>query len=198
MSLVKVRRWCRAIHTFFFSCDEITVTLEDVANQLLLPILGDMDPNDIKLSAEEEDVEAELKKRMSGNAKLSHWVGGFSKASTAVRRVAFVTFWLSYCWVGLKPCGHHAVEFFDKGVGFSWRAYKDLGSGFTYANLAMGLLMAIARTTTLLIAFDKRMITYLSATNAGWLPSLANEGICYSHYSAYRVRRQLRLEQHTQ
>ena len=38
-----VHWWCSATHTFFFSCGEITVTLEDAANQLLLPILGDMD-----------------------------------------------------------------------------------------------------------------------------------------------------------
>ena len=48
------------------------MTLEDVANQLLLPILGDMDPSAIKLSPKEEVVEAELKKGISDNAKLSH------------------------------------------------------------------------------------------------------------------------------
>ena len=36
-------QWCTTTHTFFFSCGEVTVTLEDVANQLLLPILGDVD-----------------------------------------------------------------------------------------------------------------------------------------------------------
>ena len=39
-----VHRWCAATHTFFLSYGEITVTLEDMANQLLLPILGDVDP----------------------------------------------------------------------------------------------------------------------------------------------------------
>ena len=48
------------------------MTLKDVANQLLLPILVDTDPNNIKLSVEEEAIEAELKKGMSGNTKLSH------------------------------------------------------------------------------------------------------------------------------
>ena len=46
--------WCTATHTFFFSRGEITVTLEDVANQLLLPILGDVDPGSLELSLEEE------------------------------------------------------------------------------------------------------------------------------------------------
>ena len=30
-----VRQWCTTTHTFFFSCSELTITLEDVANQLL-------------------------------------------------------------------------------------------------------------------------------------------------------------------
>ena len=65
------RRWCTTTHTFFFSCGELTVTLEDVADQLLLPILGDTDPAALKLSPEEEAIKAELRKRMAGNAKLS-------------------------------------------------------------------------------------------------------------------------------
>ena len=61
--------WCSASYTFFLSCGKITMTLEDVVNQLLLPILSDMDPSNIVLSTEEE---AELRKGMSGNVKLSH------------------------------------------------------------------------------------------------------------------------------
>ena len=72
-----VRRWHTATHTFFLSCNEITVTLENVTNQLLLPILSDVDPNGKELSLDEEGVEDELKKRMSGNMKLPHWVGAF-------------------------------------------------------------------------------------------------------------------------
>ena len=43
-----------------------------MANQLLLPILGDVDPATIELSSKEEAIEVELKKRMTGNAKLSY------------------------------------------------------------------------------------------------------------------------------
>ena len=68
------------------------MTLEDMANQFLLPILGDVDPGALELSPEEEAVEAELRKGMSGNVKLSHWDGSFSKASVAVCHVAFITF----------------------------------------------------------------------------------------------------------
>ena len=63
-----VRRWCTTTHTFFVSCGELTVTLEDVANQLLLPILGDVDPATIELSPKEEGDQ----KRMTENAKLSY------------------------------------------------------------------------------------------------------------------------------
>ena len=103
-----VHRWCTATHTFFLSCGEITVTLKDVANQLLLPILGDVDPSAMELSPEKEAVEAELKKGMSGNAKLSHWVGAFSKASDVVHRAAFVEFWICKFIFGSHP--HYAVK----------------------------------------------------------------------------------------
>ena len=86
----------------------IIVTLEDVANQLLLPILGDVDPSDMELSPLEKAVEVELKKGISGNVKLSHWVGAFSKASNVVRRVAFVAFWLCKFIFGSHP--HYAVK----------------------------------------------------------------------------------------
>ena len=61
-----------ALPIFFFSCGELTITLEDVANQLLLPILGDTNLATLEFSSEEEAIEAELRKRMAGNAKLSY------------------------------------------------------------------------------------------------------------------------------
>ena len=103
-----VCRWCTTTHIFFLSCGEITVTLEDVANQLSLPILGNVDPSGMELFPEEEAVEAKLKKGMSGNAKLLHWVGAFSKASDVVRCVAFVAFWLYKFIFDSHP--HYAVK----------------------------------------------------------------------------------------
>ena len=43
-----------------------------MANQLLLPILGDVDLGALELSSNKVAVEAELRKGMSGNVKLSH------------------------------------------------------------------------------------------------------------------------------
>ena len=105
-----VRRWCSATHTFFLSCGEITMTLEDVANQLLLPILSDVNLSNIELSIKEEAVELELRKGMSGNVKSSHWVGAFSKASDVVRHAAFVAFWLCKFIFGSHP--YYAVKLF--------------------------------------------------------------------------------------
>jgi len=103
-----VRRWCTATHTFFLSCGEITATLEDITDQLLLPILGDMDPCAIEVSPKKEVMEAELKKGMSGNAKLSHWVEAFSKASDTIRCAAFIAFSLCKFIFGSHP--HYAVK----------------------------------------------------------------------------------------
>ena len=84
------------------------MTLKDVANQLLLPILRDVDPATLELSPEEEAVETKLKKRMSGNAKLSYWVSSSSKFSESSHRATFVVFWLCKFVFGSHP--HYAVK----------------------------------------------------------------------------------------
>ena len=84
------------------------MTLEDMVNQLLLPILDDVDPGGLELSLEEEAMEAELKKKMNGNAKLSYWVNSSSKISVATRCAAFVVFWLYKFIFGSHP--HYAVK----------------------------------------------------------------------------------------
>ena len=89
------------------------MTLEDVANQLLLPIFGDANPGALELSPKEEAVEVELKKRMSGNVKLSFWASSPSKISVAARRAAFITFWLCKFIFGSHP---HFGHFLDFGV----------------------------------------------------------------------------------
>ena len=73
-----------------------------------LPLLGDANPDALELSLEEEAVEAKLKKRMSGNAKLSFWDSSTSKISVAAHRVAFITFWLCKFIFGSHP--HYAIK----------------------------------------------------------------------------------------
>ena len=45
---------------------------------------------------------------MNGNARLSHWVEAFSKASVTARRAAFVTLWLYKFIFGSYP--HYAIK----------------------------------------------------------------------------------------
>ena len=59
----------------------------------------------------------------------------------------------------------------------------------------MGSFVNTVGTTTPLAGFDEIGITYLAATNTGWLPYLANEGVRFVHYPANRVRRQFGLDQ---
>ena len=86
-------------------------------------------------------------------------------------------FLLAFRWSGLKPIGYSVVESFDEGVGFSWRAYRNLGANYTCIDSAMGSFVDTVGTTTPLAGFDETGITYLAATNAGWWPYLADEGL---------------------
>ena len=71
----------------------------------------------------------------------------------------------------------------------------NLSTGYTCVDSVKGLFADITRTTTPFTAFDERGVTYLVATNIGWLPYLVDEGIRFVHYSANRVRRQFVLDQ---
>ena len=75
-------------------------------------------------------------------------------------------FLLAFRWSGLKPIGYSVVESFEEGVGFSWRAYRNLGTGYTCADSVMGPFVDAVGTTTPLVGFDETGITYLAATNA--------------------------------
>ena len=102
-----LRRWCPATHTFFLAWGEFTVTIEDVANLLMLPILGDVDPTRLRLIAAESVIEEELIEGFGGKgasfgwhlAKHSTWVTTFRRKSDEskkyIRRATFVAFWLT-------------------------------------------------------------------------------------------------------
>ena len=102
---------------------------------------------------------------------------------------------LAFRWSGLKPIDYSVVESFDEGVGFSWRAYRHFSTGYTCVDSTMGSFVDTVGTTTPLAGFDEIGITYLAATNTGWLPYLADEGVKFVHYPANRVRRQFGLDQ---
>lgn len=60
-----VRRWSPFLHTFFFFVGELTITLEDVINNFLLPVFGDENPFDIQLSVDDLVVKEQLFKQFS-------------------------------------------------------------------------------------------------------------------------------------
>lgn len=74
-------------------------------------------------------------------------------------------------------------------------ACKDFSIGYTCADSVMGPFIGTTSTTTILVAYNEKGITYLATTNVGWLPYLPNEGLWYVHYSAHRVRRKFGLKQ---
>uniref|UniRef100_A0A2N9GWQ1 Aminotransferase-like plant mobile domain-containing protein n=1 Tax=Fagus sylvatica TaxID=28930 RepID=A0A2N9GWQ1_FAGSY len=107
-----VRRWCPSTHTFFFAHGELTVTLEDVENHWLLPILGDQDPAEIALSPEESKIEAVLADYIGRKnvalgtqaARFNSWMEHFLRIEdSSIRRAAFISYWLSKCVFGEHP-----------------------------------------------------------------------------------------------
>uniref|UniRef100_A0A2N9GH14 Aminotransferase-like plant mobile domain-containing protein n=1 Tax=Fagus sylvatica TaxID=28930 RepID=A0A2N9GH14_FAGSY len=107
-----VRRWCPSTHTFFFAHGEMTVTLEDVENHWLLPILGDQGPADLILSPEELEIESALADYIGRKnialgtqaARFKAWMEHFNRETEpSIRRAAFVAYWLSKCVFGEHP-----------------------------------------------------------------------------------------------
>ena len=99
-----VRRWCPSLHTFFFSVGELTITLEDVVNNFLLPVFWDEDPFDICLFEEDLEVENKLFSHFGGvtaspggkPARMGRWVMTLLREKDKeVRRAGFQAFWLS-------------------------------------------------------------------------------------------------------
>jgi hypothetical protein len=94
-----LRKWCPSTHTFFFAWGELTVTLEDIANHWMLPILGEHSFSGIKLSAEEEEVAAALRRHSS--TRINSWPALFvHREEISVRRATFILYWLCKCIFG--------------------------------------------------------------------------------------------------
>ena len=97
-------RWCPSLHTFFFSIGELTITLEDVVNNLLLPVFGDENPFDINLSNDDLEVEDKLFSHFNGRTaspsrkptRMGKWVMNlYREKDKAVRRARFLALWLN-------------------------------------------------------------------------------------------------------
>ena len=138
-----VRRWCPSTHTFFFAHGEMTVTLEDVENHWLLPILGDQDPTELKLSPEELKIEAALADYIGRKnvalgtqaARFNSWMEHFNRfEDPSIRRATFVAYWLSKCIF----CEHPAYSI--KPLYFPLAVKIAAGVCFPLAPLLLGQL----------------------------------------------------------
>uniref|UniRef100_A0A2N9HPS0 Aminotransferase-like plant mobile domain-containing protein n=1 Tax=Fagus sylvatica TaxID=28930 RepID=A0A2N9HPS0_FAGSY len=128
-----LRRWCTSTHTFFFSWGELTITLEDVENHWLLPVLGDMDPFAVEMSEEETVVEQALMARAS--TRINAWSVYFAKATEpTIRRAAFVAYWLCKCLFGDAPYYSMKPLYFRLAVKISF------GHRFPLAAMFLGYL----------------------------------------------------------
>uniref|UniRef100_A0A2N9HT29 Reverse transcriptase Ty1/copia-type domain-containing protein n=1 Tax=Fagus sylvatica TaxID=28930 RepID=A0A2N9HT29_FAGSY len=168
-----LRRWCPSTHIFFFTWGELTVTLEDIANHWMLPILGEHSFSGIKLSAEEENVAAALRRHSS--TRISSWPALFVHCEDIpVRRAAFILYWLYrfpdfrnnlplvYRWVGLKTRDHDLVAALDFEENVLLRPYGDDHPGFA----CVSIFSQFNQPTSLIYDLrveDHRSLAYLSA-----------------------------------
>ena len=88
------------------------MTLEDIENHWLLPILGDQDPAELELSPEELRIEAALADYIGRKnialgtqaTRFTPWMDHFNRVEDeSIRRAAFVAYWLSKCVFGEHP-----------------------------------------------------------------------------------------------
>ena len=160
-----VRRWCPSTHTFFFAHGEMTVTLEDVENQWLLPILGDQDPAEIVLSPEESKIKAVLADYIGRKivalgtqaARFTSWMEHFLRMEDPlIRRAAFVSYWLSKFVFGEHPA------YSIKPLYFSLAVKIAAGVRFPLAPLLLGQLyiqeLAAASCHIVSMAFNSSIV----------------------------------------
>jgi hypothetical protein len=99
-----------------------------------------------------------------------------------------------YRWVGSKFYDHGLVPSLDSESKICWRPYGVSYHEFMYESVMSGFSNVEAQDYTL-ITGDMASLTYLSATNVGWLPILSSDGLQFTVYSAHRVRKQFGFDQ---
>ena len=141
-----VRRWCPSLHTFFFSVSELTITLEDVVNNFLLPMFGNENHFDIRLFEEDLKVENKLFSHFGGRtaspggkpARKGRWVMTLSREKDKeVRRAGFLVFWLSKFLFSEFPGYGVKSTFFPLAIKLARGAQYPLAPlflGYVYSN----------------------------------------------------------------
>jgi hypothetical protein len=109
--------------------------------------------------------------------------GGFKKDVPAV-----------YRWVSCKFCDHGLIPSLDHESKVCWRPYEVTRCGFVY-NSVMSWFRDVEARSYALPSEDMRFLTYLSATNAGWLPVLSFARLQFTTYCVHGVRKQFGFDQ---
>uniref|UniRef100_A0A2N9H4V3 Uncharacterized protein n=1 Tax=Fagus sylvatica TaxID=28930 RepID=A0A2N9H4V3_FAGSY len=170
----------------------------DVANLLMLPILGDVDPTRLRLTAAESVIEEELIKGFGGNgasfgehlAKHSTWITTSPRRSDEskkyIRHAAFE--YRSKC----RKLKDVVAKFekmpsviADKCVGFR-QGFPIIFKWFRAKGLA---------GVSGLKEDNMTQISYLASVKAGWLPAWSPHGIKSVAYCTHRVTRQFGFDQ---
>ena len=119
------------------------MTLEDIENHWLLPILGDQDPAELELSPEELRIEAALADYIGRKnialgtqaTRFTPWMDHFNRVEDeSIRRAAFVAYWLSKCVFGEHP------PYSIKPLYFPLAVKIVVGACFPFAPLLLGQL----------------------------------------------------------
>jgi hypothetical protein len=104
------------------------VTLEDVENYWMLPILGDQDPAEVELSLEELKVEAALADYIGRTniflgtqvTRFTPWMDHFMREGDAsIYRATFVAYWLSKYVFGEPPTNSVKPLYFHIAVKYA-------------------------------------------------------------------------------
>ena len=166
--------WCSSTHTFFLAWGELTVTLEDIANHWMLPILGELSFSGIKLFTEEEEVVAVL--RRHSFTRLSGWPALFVHCEDIpVRHAVFILYWLCKCLFGNFPYYVVNTLYIPLAVKISTGycfLLAPLFLGHLYSQLDLlydckvegdscHILLAVFNTTVLQTFFWKYFVNYL-------------------------------------
>ncbi len=83
--------------------------------------------------------------------------------------------------MGCKFYDHSLIPSLDDESKVCWRPYGVTHRGLTYDSVMSGFRDIEAQDYTL-IAEDVRSLTFLSATNAGWLPVLSSSSLQFTAY----------------
>jgi hypothetical protein len=99
-----------------------------------------------------------------------------------------------YRWIGFKFYDLELVPSLDEEESVLWRPYSASYRGYSCSSV-MSWFSRIEPQNYALGPNDMRILSYLSATSASWLPVLTYDGLRFTPYCVHKVRRQFGFDQ---